>query len=181
MLPWTSLYAFLFAHLFSFLLGVYPGRELLSQTVTLRVTCEGVCRLHRFTPTAMHGGSDFSASGFSLDQLLTSGSACVGSSAGPVSHLKHFRPRSPLPSGDVAWPRLGGPWEEVLSPCKSLFRPAWHYTASPTSPQDGQVPGPRGAANTGMVRALWRQPLRTHVVPIRRALRSVRLSTTYYY
>lgn len=48
-------------------------------------------------------------------------------------------------------------------------------TASPTSIQDVKVPStwPPGAANTQRAWALWRQSLRAHVVPIRRALGSI--------
>lgn len=197
MLLWTSLYTFLFEHLFSFLLGLYPGLELLSPTVTLRGTCEAFagsspqcCTMS--LPEATHGGSDFSLSGFSLNQLLTSRPACVGSSAGLVSHLKRLcalpllthttspPPGSPAFLGCGMAP-FGRTTERGTVAVESLFGPAWHYRASLASSQDGQVPGPPGAANTRMAGALWRRSLRTHVVPIRHALRSVRLSTTYYY
>lgn len=133
----------------------------------------------------MSTGSDFSTLGFSPDRPLTSRSALVKNRVGPVSHLKHFVSHTGLlPSWKVAWHHLEGPGCtvsqcEVFPDLPGVIRV--RKTVNPTSPQDGKVSGPPGAAHTQKAWAFWRPSLRTHVVPIRHALRSVRLSTTYHY
>ena len=72
MLLWTYMYKFLCGHMFSFLLGIYLGVELLDHMVSLCLTFWGTSKLYpkqlcNFTfPPAMCEGSNFSTSSLTL-------------------------------------------------------------------------------------------------------------------
>lgn len=178
------LYKFLFEHLFSFLWGFSLRVESLGQIVTVCLTCWGTSKLASTSSPAMCKGSDFPTSGLSLDQLLTPTLALVRIKVEAVSHPKHFLSHRVLLCMECGMASFRRAMERAVS-AWNFFWPAWHYPCEENSkshqPTGWQSPWASGSGKHTNVWASWRQPLRTHVVPIRRVPHSICLSTTYYY